>query len=53
MHAYDPADPDQRGILIAAGDAPPIDDRVEMTDVHALMERMIGIADRRAVEARV
>jgi hypothetical protein len=53
MHAYDPADPDQQGILIAAGDAPPIDDRVEMTDVHALMERMIGIADRPLVGARV
>jgi hypothetical protein len=53
MHAYDPADPDQRGILIAAGDPPPIDDRVGMTDVHALVEQVIGIADRPAVEARV
>ena len=52
MHAYDPADPDQTGIFIAAGNTPPIGDRVEMTDMHSLMTRMTGVADRPAAEVR-
>jgi hypothetical protein len=39
MHAYDPADPDQRGIVIGDSALP---ERVEMTDIAALILEMTG-----------
>jgi predicted AlkP superfamily pyrophosphatase or phosphodiesterase len=53
MHAYDPADPDQRGIVIVSGAAPALGERVEMVDIHALMTSLtgLGVAARRPAEA--
>jgi predicted AlkP superfamily pyrophosphatase or phosphodiesterase len=50
MHAYDPGDPDQQGIVVVAGDrAPALAERVEMVDVHGMIERLTGLEPARPV----
>jgi predicted AlkP superfamily pyrophosphatase or phosphodiesterase len=47
MHAYDPDDADQQGIIVTNGPRTgPLGERVEMVDVHAILE---GLTAREAV----
>ena len=49
MHAYDPADPDQTGIVVASSRVE-VPERLRMTDVNSLMSRMTGLPELRPMD---
>ena len=49
MHAYDPGDPDQAGILVASPGVE-VPERPRMTDVFPVMSRMTGLSELRPLE---
>ncbi|MFL5738439.1 MAG: alkaline phosphatase family protein [Actinomycetota bacterium] len=49
MHAYDPGDPDQAGIVLASSGVG-VPERPQMTDISSAMSRMTGLPSLRPLE---